>query len=99
MRLSQKQVESIVQTFNKIFEHGHIKLFGSRLDDAKKGGDIDLYIEPAEPIEDLFSRKIAFLVELKSQIGDQKVDLVLAPFASADLKREIERTGITLCRS
>jgi len=49
--------------------------------------------------EDLFAKKVAFLVELKSQIGDQKVDLVLAPFASSDLKREIENTGVTLWRN
>lgn len=96
MRLSQQQVGAIGRTFNKFFVHGNVVLFGSRVDDAKKGGDIDVYIEPNQQFDDLFSRKIAFLVELKSLIGDQKIDLVLAPFASADLKAEIARTGVTL---
>jgi len=99
MRLSQKQIEAIKNAFDKVFVQGRVILFGSRLDDTKKGGDIDIYIDPALMFEDLFAKKVAFLVELKSQIGDQKVDLVLAPIASSDLKREIENTGVTLWRN
>jgi len=31
-----------------VFEEGNIYLFGSRADDTKKGGDIDLYLCPAK---------------------------------------------------
>jgi len=41
MRLSKYYRDSI----HSVFEEGEIYLFGSRIDDAKKGGDIDLYIE------------------------------------------------------
>ena len=45
MRLSKYYVDSIKNVFNDVFCEGAIYLFGSRVDDTKKGGDIDLYIE------------------------------------------------------
>jgi predicted nucleotidyltransferase len=44
MRLSNKYKEVIKKYFFNIFEKGEIYLFGSRVDDNKKGGDIDLYL-------------------------------------------------------
>jgi len=98
MRLSQAQVHAIEQVFQTVFLHGEVILFGSRVDDQKKGGDIDLFVQPATPMSDLFARKIRFLRALKNKIGEQKIDLVLAPFAPEELKCEIKRTGILLCR-
>jgi len=98
MRLSQAQVQAIEQVFQMVFSHGEVILFGSRVDDQKKGGDIDLFIQPAEPMSDLFARKVQFLLALKNEIGEQKIDLVLAPFAPEYLKREIKKTGMLLCR-
>lgn len=98
MRLSQTQIDAIVQVFQHVFSHGELLLFGSRVDDQKKGGDIDLYIQPEELMPDLVMRKVKFLSMLKSKIGDQKIDLVLAPFAPRHLKREIRDKGVVLCR-
>ncbi|MDQ6968120.1 MAG: nucleotidyltransferase domain-containing protein [Mariprofundaceae bacterium] len=98
MRLSQAQIHAIEQVFQTVFLHGKVILFGSRVDDQKKGGDIDLFIQTTEPISDLFACKIQFLLALKNKIGEQKIDLVLAPFASEALKDEIDKTGILLCQ-
>jgi len=98
MRLNQSQHQAIERVFEIVFLHGEVILFGSRVDDQKKGGDIDLFIQPSEPMSDLFVRKIQFLSALKKAIGEQKIDLVLSPFASEDLKREIQKTGVLLCR-
>ena len=46
MRLGQKQVRAIKSTFSDVFGNGEIYLFGSRVDDKRRGGDIDLYIVP-----------------------------------------------------
>ncbi len=46
MRLTKKQLLSIKEPFKECFSFGDkLFLFGSRTDDSKKGGDIDLYIE------------------------------------------------------
>ncbi|MCX6077368.1 MAG: nucleotidyltransferase domain-containing protein [Campylobacterales bacterium] len=76
MRLSEYEQQSIKETFANVFQQGKIYLFGSRVDDSKKGGDIDLYIEP-EKKESLSSKKIDFLVQLKRAIGEQKIDVVI----------------------
>ncbi len=39
MRLSQKEIRAIIESFNKIFKSGKIYLFGSRVDN-KKGVEI-----------------------------------------------------------
>jgi len=45
MRLSMLEVKAIKQTYDEVFKYGDIYLFGSRVDDTQKGGDIDLYID------------------------------------------------------
>ncbi len=64
MRLLPWQQESIKKSFKTHFKDGKIYLFGSRIDDRKKGGDIDLYVCPKDKTRDLHKQKIAFLVEL-----------------------------------
>ena len=51
MRLSTYEVDAIKDTFKDIFQNGDIYLFGSRIDDDKKGGDIDLYIKLSSPLQ------------------------------------------------
>ncbi len=79
MRLSEFELAVIKQTFLKYFEPGdELWLFGSRVDDHKKGGDIDLYVYTQQSdLDKVFNAKISFLVEVKSMIGEQKIDVVL----------------------
>jgi predicted nucleotidyltransferase len=76
MRLTQEEIQAIKTTFKEVFRDGDIYLFGSRVDDTKKGGDIDLYISTPQK-KDLVSKKIEFLVKLKQKIGEQRIDVVL----------------------
>ena len=76
MRLTKEEIQAIKTTFKEVFVDGDIYLFGSRVDDSKKGGDIDLYISTPQK-KDLVSKKIEFLVKLKQKIGEQKIDVVL----------------------
>ena len=47
MRLTTSQIETIRQAARQNFGAGaSVWLFGSRVDDARRGGDVDLYIEP-----------------------------------------------------
>jgi predicted nucleotidyltransferase len=84
MRLNNYELKSIKNSFISHFDSGKIYLFGSRIDDSQKGGDIDLYIVSDD--KNKVKRKISFLAELKNKIGQQKIDVVL----SYDSNRAIE---------
>ena len=96
MRLQQYERECIIALANTIFGQGSkVILFGSRVYDHLKGGDIDLYIQPAQQ-EDLSQKKIDFLVALKTKIGDQKIDLVLAKDKLRLIEQEALNKGVEL---
>lgn len=95
MRLTFNETQNIINLKNKYFGfESKMFLFGSRLDDQKKGGDIDLYLIPKIALEknseNILSLKSKFLVELQDVIGEQKIDLVI----SSDKNRLIEREAI-----
>jgi predicted nucleotidyltransferase len=55
-----------------------VYLFGSRVDDAKRGGDIDLLVETGSMDSDaIFAARIRFLARVKLALGEQKIDLVI----------------------
>lgn len=100
MRITAQEHAIIKQLAIKFFgKDVRIWLFGSRADDSKKGGDIDLYLQSDEPSAQLFNKKIDFLVALKQLIGDQQIDLVVR--STQDSTKQIihqlaEETGILL---
>ena len=94
MRLTDSDKKAIKETFFEIFEDGKIYLFGSRVDDTKRGGDIDLYISPSSKTR-LASKKIDFLVALKQKIGEQKIDVVI-DIGKNNLIDKIGKKGIEL---
>jgi predicted nucleotidyltransferase len=56
VRISAEQIATIIRTTRNIAgQDAQVWLFGSRLDDARKGGDIDLLIESA-PVAGLMER-------------------------------------------
>ncbi len=78
MRISQKEKEIIKDLAIAKFGKGtKVFLFGSRIFDDKKGGDIDLLIRNEQKSKLTVVAKIEFLSELKCLIGDQKIDVVL----------------------
>ncbi|MBL4730628.1 MAG: nucleotidyltransferase domain-containing protein [Sulfurimonas sp.] len=95
MRLSKHSIESIKTVFQIVFKEGNIYLFGSRTDDTKKGGDIDLYIEVQDKT-DLFEKKIKFLARLKQKIQDQKIDVVFNEDATRLIEKEAKKWAIAI---
>ena len=53
------------------------RLFGSRVDDTRRGGDIDLYIETTLSPEDAFQRETQMAADLYRALGERKIDIVV----------------------
>lgn len=81
MRLSPEQVAIILQTTAETFgPEARVWLFGSRVDDRKRGGDIDLLVESEHPIDAPAFRAARLAARLQRQMQGRKVDvLLLAP--------------------
>ena len=105
MRLSTDQIHAIRQAATFAFGQGtSVWLFGSRVDDAKKGGDIDLLVCPqshttsdAAEGEQGFMQKIKMLTLLERHLGERKVDLVVEqPQDRRPIVEVAHKTGIKL---
>ena len=74
MRLSTEKIENLKESITTILPNSKIYLFGSRVDDFKKGGDIDILI--------LANRRLDFREKAKvernffEKFGEQKLDLI-----------------------
>lgn len=52
-------------------------LFGSRVDDSQRGGDIDLLIEPRQPPAHRVQAKCRLAARLFIKLGGRKVDVLI----------------------
>ncbi len=78
MRLTEKEIEVIISRTRLYFgSSARAWLFGSRTNDEKKGGDIDLFIKSEEPERLTLENRLRFSVDLKLSLGDQRIDVVL----------------------
>lgn len=74
MRISPDQLDTITRCIRHwLGDEAQVWLFGSRLDDAKRGGDVDLYVEtlPHDIMNDM-----ACKAELQDVL-DLPVDLIV----------------------
>ena len=94
MRLSVREIETIRGVLHGADAHGTIYLFGSRADDAKKGGDIDLFFEASVALD--LQRKLALEYQLSAGC-DTRVDLLVKnPGREENVIFAIARRGIRL---
>jgi len=99
MRLSKEQRHIIEKTAIRHFgKQVKVYLFGSRIYQEQKGGDIDLFLESVSEDMATFRRKIAFIVDLKRNLGDQKIDVVFKTSKNikSHFQRIIERNKIPI---
>ena len=88
MRISVKETEIIKSKVHAIFGEAFVYLFGSRVDESKRGGDIDLYVI-SKTKEDLFKKKIKLKIILED-ILYKPVDVIVG----IDKNRLIEKEAI-----
>lgn len=81
MRLTREQISAIKQAVETVFgPAAEVRLFGSRADDNRRGGDIDLYIEvpaTADITSHLPDLKARLLRHLWQALGPQRIDLLI----------------------
>ena len=53
------------------------RLFGSRLDDLKRGGDIDLYIEAPVSAKQGVEARLHMVADIWKALGERKIDVVV----------------------
>ena len=97
MRLSDFERSAIKTLATQFYgQQAKVILFGSRVDDTKKGGDIDVFIET--PLESGIKDKLNFLVQLENKIGEQKIDLIVKSKNSPNkaIFDIAKRTGVAL---
>lgn len=99
MRLTPQEADRIREAAEAHFGPGTVvRLFGSRVDDARRGGDIDLHIIAGDPDRVRLEEEIRFRVALEGAIGEQRVDLILRRPTEPDraMDRIAKQTGIRL---
>jgi len=81
MRLTKHQIDRIKQLVTEVFgSEVDVRLFGSRLDDDQKGGDIDLLVSSDALIPGKLKKSLLLTAKLQIALGDQPIDiLVLDP--------------------
>lgn len=79
MRLTTEQSETIRRiAHEEVGSDGVVRLFGSRLDDAARGGDIDLLLELPRPVDAPALLAARLGARLMRALGGRRVDVLLA---------------------
>ena len=78
MRLSPPQIQAIVAVTAELAgPDAQVRLFGSRLDDALQGGDIDLLVECPNKVARPVWLAAQITARLHRALGDRKIDVLL----------------------
>lgn len=105
MRISSVEHEAIAAASREAFPAGtRVVLFGSRLDENRRGGDIDLLVEWPGPMAaaDAVDRRTRFTARLYRLLDEQRIDVVMAQAAQPDARPVVEvarQQGIELART
>ena len=95
MRLNEHYRQTIVRVAQEVYgKTVQVYLFGSRTDDQKRGGDIDLLVR-TEGTKKGFMGRIQMASKLKWLLGDQKMDIIGVHEESLVVEEAL-RTGIEL---
>lgn len=78
MRIAPDQADTIRDVVRTTLGPGaRVRLFGSRLDDAALGGDIDLFVEVDEPLANRAASTSRIASQVQLRLGEQRIDVVL----------------------
>ena len=98
MRLNPHERDAIALAAREIFAPGtSVLLFGSRVDDQRRGGDIDLLIETPQPMApgERVDSRARFVARLYRLLDEQRIDAVIAARHQADGRPVVESARLT----
>ncbi|MEO6421123.1 MAG: hypothetical protein ABIR84_00130 [Candidatus Nitrotoga sp.] len=104
MRLRPNDVSAIAQVARDAFMPGTaFFLFGSRVDDSRRGGDIDLLVEipKAMPPEELVRRRTRFVSRIYLLLDEQRIDVIITAQDQQDSREVVaaaKREGIQMAQ-
>jgi predicted nucleotidyltransferase len=79
VRLPDSERRAIRQAVERRFgSDARALLFGSRADDTRRGGDIDLLVEVPHAVADPLMQAVQLEVDVMRAIGERKIDVLLA---------------------
>lgn len=93
MRLANEELSVISDTIRQADTQAQIYLFGSRVDDAANGGDIDLLVL-SKRIN--LMTKLDILAGLHQKLGERKIDIAVYPDATRPFPRMVIQEGVRL---
>jgi predicted nucleotidyltransferase len=95
MRIKEHEKNAIVEAVKNADANARVWLFGSRVDDAKKGGDIDIAIF-SEKLNNDNMQIIKVRRFICNNIGDQKIDIITTKDGKEAIFRLAMAEGIEL---
>ena len=79
MRLTEEQIETIRYLVRKVAgNRTRVRVFGSRLDDAGQGGDLDLMLELPDPVDKPALMAARMSAQVSQAMQGRKVDVLLS---------------------
>ena len=93
MRLTPQQQNAIVSAVSAVDAAAEVYLFGSRVDDAARGGDIDLLVVSA--LVDARARR-TIRRRILDAIGEQKIDITAVGDFADPFARLARHGGVRL---
>lgn len=95
MRISDEQIDFLKKDVIALFPDAVVYLFGSRVDDEKKGGDIDIMILSNRKV--CWKEKATIRWRFFEKYGEQKLDIVSSTFEEENpFKQIVLREGVRL---
>ncbi len=78
MRLQPDHIAVIKRVTAQVLgDDARVTLFGSRVDDLARGGDIDLFIEAPTPLPNRVVAAARLAAGIERQLGGRQIDVVL----------------------
>lgn len=93
MRLNERERKAITQAAQECLPPGtRVRLFGSRLDDARRGGDIDLLVEPPAGLgaDEQVEQRTRFVARLYRLLGERRIDVLMVPASERDARPVVQ---------